>query len=89
MTRRAELAHHALTRALIDAAARGQRPRCADAEVAWMFTDEDDRIRKIAATYCTGCPVWAECDEVGKHQRFGFWGGVDRTRSPGRKRDAA
>jgi hypothetical protein len=44
MTRRAELAHHALTRALIDAAARGQRPRCADAEVAWMFTDGDDQI---------------------------------------------
>jgi hypothetical protein len=87
--RAAAEANDALTQALINAAARGIRPRCGDAEVAWMFLDDGPRPRAIAATYCAGCIIWQECDEVGQHQRFGVWGGVDRTRSPGRKRDAA
>jgi len=78
-----------LTQALVRAAARGDRPRCADGEVSYMFLDESPQTRAIASTYCSGCIIWQECDEVGKHQRFGVWGGVDRTRSPGRKRDAA
>ena len=83
--RRAAEANDALTRALINAAARGDRPRCGDGEISWMFLDEDPRPRAIAATYCAGCPVWAECDEVGRHQRFGTWAGQDRTRPPGKK----
>jgi hypothetical protein len=74
----------ALTRALINAAARGQRPRCGDAEVSWMFLDEDPRHRAIAATYCNGCVAWVECDQVGQHQRFGVWASTDRTVMPGR-----
>jgi hypothetical protein len=52
MTRRITEAQasEALTRALITAAAAGQRPRCSDGEVSWMFLDEDDRIRSIAAS---------------------------------------
>jgi hypothetical protein len=82
-------ASDALTQALVRAAARGVRPRCADGEVAWMFLDESPQTRAIASTYCSDCIIWQECNEVGQHQRFGVWGGVDRTRSPGRKRDAA
>jgi len=35
--RAAAEASDALTQALIRAAARGQRPRCGDSEVSWMF----------------------------------------------------
>jgi hypothetical protein len=83
--RAAAEANDQLTQALINAAARGQRPRCGDAEVAWMFLDEDPRPRAIAATYCNGCVVWAECDQVGQHQRFGVWASTDRTVRPGRR----
>jgi hypothetical protein len=30
-----------------------------------MFLDDDPRPRAIAATYCAGCIIWQECDEVG------------------------
>jgi hypothetical protein len=82
-------ANDALTQALVRAAARGERPRCGDSEVAWMFLEESRQTRAIAATYCNGCVVWFECDEVGRHQRFGVFGGRDTTVRPGRKRDAA
>jgi hypothetical protein len=73
-------ANDALTKALLGLAAQGQRPRCADGEVAWMFLDENPRPRAIAATYCAGCVVWSECDEVGRYQRFGVWAhGSDET----------
>jgi hypothetical protein len=78
-------ANEALTRALLNAAARGQRPRCGDGETSWMWLDEDPNMRRIAAAQCAGCVVWHECDEVGQHQRFGTWASKDRTRAPGRK----
>jgi hypothetical protein len=81
---RASEASDALTRALVDAAARGQRPRCGDYETAHLWLSEHDGERKQAAIMCTGCVVWAECDQVGQHQRFGTWAGVDRTRAPGK-----
>ena len=68
-----------LTAALIRAATAGVRPRCADAEVAWMFTDESPRTRAVAATYCDGCELLEPCGEVGRYQRFGVWAGRDRT----------
>jgi transcription factor WhiB len=87
--KQAAQASEALTQALVRAAARGIRPRCGDSETAYLWLSDHDGERKHAALMCRGCVVWAECDEVGQHQRFGTWGGVDRTRSPGRKRDAA
>jgi hypothetical protein len=77
-------ASDALTRALINAASRGVRPRCGDGEVAWMFLDESPQTRAIAATYCHGCVVWSECDEVGRYQTFGAYASKDRTVRPGR-----
>ena len=73
-------ANEALTQALISAAARGIRPRCGDYETSLLWLSELDGQRKQAAIMCRGCVVWAECDEVGQHQRFGVFGGVDTTR---------
>ena len=84
----AGVANDALTRRLIDLASRGQRPRCGDSEVSWMFLDEDPRTRAIAATYCTGCLLIEPCAEVGRYQTFGVFGSVDVTRRPGRKKAA-
>ena len=69
-----------LTRALIDAAARGVRPRCGDYETSYLWLSELEHERQRAARLCADCVVIAECDEVGKHQRFGTWAGVDRSR---------
>jgi hypothetical protein len=75
-----------LTRALLDLASCGQRPRCGDYETSYLWLSEDAQDRRLAALMCTGCAVWAECDEVGRHQRFGTWAGKDRTvRPPGKK----
>jgi hypothetical protein len=78
-------ANDALTQALVSAAARGQRPRCGDSEVAWMFLDESPQTRAIAGTYCIGCAVWSECDQVGRYQTFGTYASKDRTVRAGRK----
>jgi Transcription factor WhiB len=85
---RASEASATLTQALVDAAAAGIRPRCGDAEVSWMFLDENPRHRATAATYCNGCILTEPCREVGRHQTFGVFGGVDVTRTPGRKKVA-
>jgi hypothetical protein len=91
MTRRdAEAAaNDELTQALVRAAAAGVRPRCGDYETSWMWLDENPQTRAIAALMCAGCVVLAECDAVGRHQRFGVFGGRDTTVRPGRKREAA
>jgi hypothetical protein len=82
---RASEANDQLTKALVAAAARGIRPRCGDAETSYLWLSEDDQERALAALMCSGCAVLAECDEVGRHQRFGVFGGRDTTVRPGRK----
>src|SRR5215204_3502604 len=93
MTSRARVASKAfedLTRALIAAAAKGLRPRCGDDEISYMFLSDHPGERALAATWCDGCIVWTECDQVGQHQRFGTWASRDRTVHPGKQRkDAA
>jgi hypothetical protein len=83
--RAAAEAGDALTRALIDLASRGGRPRCGDSETSYLWLSDHDSDRKQAAIMCRGCPVFDPCDEVGQHQRFGTWAGADRTRAPGKK----
>jgi Transcription factor WhiB len=79
-------ANDAPTRALIDAASRSQRPRCGDYETSYLWLSEDAQDRRLAALMCAGCAVLTECDEVGRHERFGTWAGKDRTvRPPGKK----
>jgi hypothetical protein len=85
----ARAAAEALTRALIDLTSRGQRPSCGDYGTSHLWLSEDAGERRLAARMCAGCAVWAACDAAGVHQRFGTWAGRDRTRAPGKKRDAA
>jgi hypothetical protein len=81
-------ANDALTTALVRAAAQGVRPRCGDYETSHLWLSDHDSERKQAALMCRGCVVWIECDEVGQHQRFGTWAGIDRSMQPGRKKVA-
>src|SRR5687768_14584629 len=81
-------ANDQLTVALINAASQGLRPHCSDAG-SWLWLSEDPADRRLAAAMCSGCPVFEPCDEVGQHQHFGTWGGVDRTVRPGRPKKAA
>lgn len=71
-----------LQRALLAMAERGERPRCGEWGEDGPWLSEDPRMRALAARWCAGCPVLAECDRAGveaKH-KFGVWGGKDRTR---------
>jgi hypothetical protein len=77
-----------LTQALTCAAARGMRPRCGDYETSNLWLSEYEGERKQAALMCTGCVVINECDDVGRHQSLGVFGGHDRTVRPGRKKVA-
>jgi hypothetical protein len=70
-----------LTKALIDAAARGERHHCSDHETGHMWLSEDEHERAQAARMCIGCPVQMECWAVARarRERFGVWGAVDFT----------
>ena len=61
---RASQASEQLTRALINAAARGIRPRCGDAETSYLWLSEHDGKRRLAALMCSGCPILQPCTEV-------------------------
>lgn len=80
-----------LTKALAAAAARGLRQHCADAEVSHLWLSEREHERAIAAKLCRNCPVILECWSVAvaRKERFGVWGGVDRTRHPNGKAKAS
>lgn len=73
-----------LTQALADAAARGLRHHCADTEVSYLWLSEREHERALAVKLCAGCPVHLECwaVAVARKERFGVWGGVDRTQHP-------
>jgi len=82
----ASQASEALTRALLDAASRGVRPRCGDYETSHWFLSDHEGERAQAALLCAGCCVLSECDAVGQHQRFGVFGGRNTTRHANGKR---
>jgi hypothetical protein len=75
-------AHDRLTRALITIAARGLRTHCSDVELHHLWLSESQQERAVAARLCSGCPVFTPCGEVGQYERFGVFGGVDRTPRP-------
>jgi hypothetical protein len=87
-TNRGRIEADQLTRALIDLAARGIRPRCGDYETSHLWLSEDEHERAEASKLCQGCDVLTECGEVGKYQSFGVFGGVDRSVRPGGKKVA-
>jgi len=80
-----------LTRALVELATEGRRPRCGEAgsHGLWLSDDADDRAQ--AVRWCVGCPVLDECgaaaDEHG--EKHHVWGGVDRTATVQHKRRAS
>ncbi len=80
-----------LTRRLVDLAAHGRRPRCGEpgGHELWCSDDADDRAQ--AARWCAGCVVLTECAAAADEQdeRFGAWGGRDRTASPASRRRSA
>lgn len=61
-----------LTRALVELATQGRRPRCGEPGGHELW--------------CTGCPVLVECGAAADEhdERFGVFGGTDRTPSPTR-----
>lgn len=47
-----------LTRALVDLATQGRRPRCGDPVTRDLWTSEDREERQLGASWCA-CPVLA------------------------------
>jgi Transcription factor WhiB len=78
------IASDRLTRRLLDLVATGVKPHCSDPSDAWRWLSEDVNDRRIAAAFCSGCPVHTECDEAARANResFGVWASKDRTRQP-------
>lgn len=67
-------------RALLDMAARGEKPRCAWPDIGPWFTSDDPTDRARAARRCHGCPVFEECGAAADEERD-VWtvrGGIDR-----------
>ncbi len=76
-----------LNRALLSLAAAGDRPRCSDPITRELWTAELAAHRAIAVKWCKRCPVLVLCRQAAEErdERFGVWGGVDRSIRPGRK----
>jgi hypothetical protein len=91
MSRRGREAFDRLTQALITMASQGLRPHCSDSESHWIWLSERPAERQLAALMCRGCPVITECGDAAEanQERWGVWGGVDRSLRPGRKKAAA
>ncbi len=70
-----------LTRHLVDLATQGRRPRCGEPGSHELWCSDDPTDRALAARWCAGCPVMVECSAAADEQgeRFGVFGGVDRT----------
>jgi Transcription factor WhiB len=79
-----------LLRALITLAARGQRTHCSDAGSSEIWLSEHEPERAEAVKLCRGCPVIQPCGQAAEErdERWGVWGGVDRSIRPGRKKAA-
>lgn len=86
-TNTTKTAGEVLTRALLDLAARGQRSRCSDPGTHDFWTSDDPEQRKLAATWCAGCPIFDACAAAGAAETFGVWAGTDQT--PRTRKEAA
>lgn len=77
-----------LTRALIAVAASGGSVPCGEYGGHLMWTSDDSDERALAASWCTGCPVFSACGEAAdaNDERFGVWAGVDRSATTRGKR---
>lgn len=80
-------ASDALTAALVRMAADGNRPPCGEYGRGELWLSDDDDDRRLAAGWCLGCPIIAECHDAAEEmgERFGVWAGVDRTPQKARR----
>jgi len=80
-----------LTRALVELATQGRRPRCGDPGGHELWCSDDATDRALAAALCAGCAVLTECAAAADEhdERFGVFGGVDRTPPPASRRRSA
>jgi hypothetical protein len=83
-TIRGAAASRHFTKALIDLAAHGLRTHCSDPETHHLWLSEDEQERAIAVELYPECPVQLECwlAANARNEKFGVWGGVDRTVRP-------
>jgi hypothetical protein len=90
MIRRGRIATDRLTRALLDMAARGERTHCSDPTSHHLWLSEHETERAIAVMLCDHCPVLTVCRDTAEQrdERWGVWGGVDRSIRPGPKKAA-
>jgi Transcription factor WhiB len=86
MSRRGRIASGKLTSRLIDLARQGIRPQCGNAETSHYWTSEDEQERQLAAAWCDGCIVWAECREAAEanRERWAVWASKDYSIRPGK-----
>ena len=84
-------AQQALTAALVQLAAEGQRPRCGEYGGADLWLSEDPDDRALAARWCRGCLVLDACHNAAEEgaEQFGVWAGIDRTATTQPQRKAA
>lgn len=75
-----------LTFALADLADRGKRTPCQSSRRRnrWTSDDATDRAWAASVRQSLGCPVLTECGAAAdeQHERFGVFGGTDRTPAP-------
>jgi hypothetical protein len=79
-----------LTLALLGLAAKGERTHCSDPITHHLWLSESESERAIAVTLCDHWPVLSVCRDTAEQrdERWGVWGGVDRSVRPGRKKAA-
>ena len=82
---------HALWIALVIGAMTDPATPCLDRKRAEWWHAEDAEQRRQAAQLCHLCPLMVQCDAyaVAAGERYGTWGGKDRTPVDGRRRVAA
>jgi len=69
----------ALLRALLELDGEGQHPVCEDSPEQWFSSSPAERA--TAAEACAFCPCLAACAAYANTagEKFGVWGGTDRT----------
>jgi hypothetical protein len=86
LTTHARDASERLLRALITIASREQRTHCSDPGLSELWLSDHEPERAEAARLCIGCPVFVPCGQAAaaNDERWGVWGGRDRSVRPGR-----
>ena len=59
---------------------RGHPHPCRDRLALWTSETADERAQAVEACAHCWAPLLAACGVAGEFERFGVWGGVDRTR---------